>query len=144
MGLTAVYTCSGLVDKLEDLLNQLEARDVQITPICALGRYTPDRLAQARVHFSSLIPSGTAGPDSGPGAAGLWKPIRWAPRHPYALEDGDCELMQEFRAKILPMFATRKLRAQLDCVPHQDTGAYSFGFDVFVPASTAKSGIWAR
>jgi hypothetical protein len=141
MGFTSTYTCSGLSDKLGYLLNQLEARDVRITPICGLARYTPDRFAQARVQFSSLIPSDAAGPDSGSGAAGSWGHIRWAPHHPYALDDGDCELIQEFREKILPMFATRNLHAQLNCVPHQDTGAYALGFDVFVPASTGKSGL---
>jgi hypothetical protein len=141
MGVTSTYTCAGLADRLGDLLNQLEARQVRITPICGLARYTPDRFAQARVQFSSLIPSDAAGPGSGSGAAGSWRHIRWAPHHPYALEDGDCELIQEFREKILPMFATRNLHAQLNCVPHQDTGAYALGFDVFVPASTGKSGL---
>ncbi len=136
MGFTSIYTCSGLADKLADLLKELQARDIRITPTCALGRFTPDRLAQARVHFSSLIPSGAAGPGSASGSAGIWRHIRWAPRHPGALEDGDCELTQEFREKILPMFATRNLRAQLNCVPHQDTGAYALDFEVFVPAST--------
>lgn len=137
MGFTSVYTCSGLADKLGSLLKELEASDVRITPLCALGRYQPDRLAQARVHFSSLIPSGAVGPGSASGSTGIWRHIRWASRHPGALEDGDCELIQEVREKILPMFATRNLRAQLNCVPHQDTGAYALDFEVLVPASTA-------
>jgi hypothetical protein len=51
---------------------------------------------------------------------------------------GDCELVEQFRDKVLPMFLTRNLNNQVTCVPHEDSGSnFNLSFDVFAPEPVA-------
>jgi hypothetical protein len=141
MGFTATYSCDGLSDKLSLLLRQVGARnDAKVIPMCGREYGRPDKFAQAKLTFASLQPanasSAAAGNDTVPG---LWRHVELASHRPYPLEGGDCELMEQFRDKLLPMFATRNLISNVTCVPHQDTGGlYSLSFDVFAPATADK------
>ena len=69
---------------------------------------------------------------------GAWRHVELAPQHPFELQAGDCELIEQFRDTLLPMFATRNLKQQISCVPHQQSGSYSLSFDVFAPLPAAK------
>jgi len=54
----------------------------------------------------------------------------------FALHGGDCELVQEFKDKILPMLPVRDVKSNLHCVPHQSTGyQYGLSFEVFAPSA---------
>jgi hypothetical protein len=140
MGFTSTYSCDGLADKLQLLLRVVGARpDAKVMPLCARGTGVPDKLAEASLKFSSLqladanAPVAAAGaPDSSPG---VWRHVELAPRHPFELQAGDCELVEQFRDTLLPMFVTRNVNNQVTCVPHQESGSnFSLSFDVFAPA----------
>jgi hypothetical protein len=140
MGFTSTYSCDGLADKLQLLLRVVGARpDAKVVPLCARGTGVPDKLAEASLKFSSLqladanSPAAAAGaPDS---AAGVWRHVELAPRRPFELQAGDCELVEQFRDTLLPMFVTRNVNNQVTCVPHQESGSnFSLSFDVFAPA----------
>jgi hypothetical protein len=144
MGFTSTYSCDGLADKLQLLLRVVGARpDAKVIPLCARGTGVPDKLAEASLKFSSLqladanAPVAAAGaPDSAPG---VWRHVELAPRHPFELQTGDCELVEQFRDTLLPMFVTRNVNNQVTCVPHQDSGSnFSLSFDVFAPALPVK------
>src|SRR6185437_577033 len=46
----------------------------------------------------------------------------------------DCELVQEFKDKLLPMFSTRNVSSNLHCIPHQTIGnQFHLSFDVLAP-----------
>jgi hypothetical protein len=137
MGFTSTYSCDGLGDKLKLLLQLSGARaDAKVMPSCARGYGVPDKLAQARVEFSTLQPAVSGGPGA---VNGVWRHVELSPRHPFDLETGDCELVEQFRDRLLPMFATRNLQQQITCVPHQDAGsAFSLSFDVFAAPLPAK------
>jgi hypothetical protein len=137
MGFTATYSCDGLGDKLKLLLRLSGARaDTKVVPLCVRGYGVPDKLAQAKVEFSSLQPAVAGGPG---GVNGVWRHVEVSPRHPFDLQSGDCELVEQFRDVVLPMFATRNLQQQITCVPHQDSGsAFSLSFDVFAAPLPAK------
>jgi hypothetical protein len=145
MGFTSTYSCDGLADKLKLLLRLAGARaDAKVDPLCARGYGEPDKLAQAKVTFSTLQPvvasSSAAASSPPPSVAGLWRQVEFAPQHPFELQTGDCELIEQFRDKLLPMFATRNVAHQITCVPHQDSGSnFSLRFDVFAAAPAAKS-----
>jgi len=150
LGFTTTYSCDGLESKLRLLLGRLGARpgySVQ-TYGCARGSGMPDRFARARVSFASLQPSaGAAVPATGAPAAagqsaeapvaGAWKSIALAPHRPLELDGGDCELIEQFRDRLLPLFTTRAVQNQLHCVPHQASGGYSLSFEVFAPTGKA-------
>ena len=144
MGFTSTYSCDGLEDTLKRLLRLAGAReDAKVNAPCPRGFGVPDKLAEAIVAFSTLQPgspspaAAASGPQSVPG---VWRHVEIAPHHPFELQLGDCELIEQFRDRMLPMFATRNLKSQVTCVPHQDSGSnYSLSFDVFVPVPAAKS-----
>jgi hypothetical protein len=137
LGFTSRYSCDGLQSKLQLLLRQLGAReDAKVSAFgCDRGFGTPSRFPRATMKFATLQPA-DAGSDAAAGAtpvpvAGVWRAVQLAPHRPYTLEDGDCELMEQFRDKVLPLFATRDQQLNLTCVPHQDNGPFSLQMQVF-------------
>jgi len=140
MGFTATYSCDGLGDKLKLLLRLAGARpDAKVTPSCTRGYGVPDKLGNAQLEFSTLSPA--AAPVDAVGAdgnlRGVWRKVELAPRRPYKLEAGDCELVEQFRDTLLPMFTTRNVNSRITCVPHQ-SGAYNLSFEVFAPPRNSK------
>ena len=145
MGFTSTYSCDGLGDQLKLLLRQAGARaDIKVMPLCSRGYGVPDQLAEARVVFSTLQPTGAAGPAANTANAaknvnGVWRHVELTPLHPFELHSGDCELVEQFRDTLLPMFTTRNLKQQITCVPHQESGSnFSLSFDVFAAPLPVK------
>jgi hypothetical protein len=124
MGFTSTYSCDGLADKLRIVLLAAGARsDVKSVPgACASGFGRPDKFARADLTFYTLTPadSGTA---PGAGVQGIWRPITFASRQPRQLALGDCELMEQFRQQVLPLFTTRNVVSNTTCIPHQESGS---------------------
>jgi len=157
MTFTSTYSCDGLADKLKLLLRLARARDdAKVDPLCGRGFGVPDKLAEAKMTFSTLqlgspgaeaaVSTGAAAaarPASAAGAptvAGVWRHVEISEHHPFDLQLGDCELIEQFRDSVLPMFATRNVQSQITCVPHQESGSnFSLRFDVFAPAPAARS-----
>jgi hypothetical protein len=145
MGFTSTYSCDGLGDKLLLLLRLAGARaDAKVNPLCSRGYGEPDKLVQATVVFSTLQAADATSPGASATAAesvdGVWRHVELSPHHPFELQSGDCELIEQFRDTLLKMFATRNLKNQTNCVPHQDSGSnFSLSFDVFAPVPAAKS-----
>jgi hypothetical protein len=141
MGFTSTYSCDGLADKLKVLLQAAGADpDAKVQPFCTRGYGVPDKLVRATVVFSTLQPV-AAGSGAAVSVAGVWRHVDLAPHRPFTLELGDCELIEQFRDKLLPMFQTRNLNNQVTCVPHEDSGSnFNLGFDVFAPLPAAAKG----
>lgn len=124
MSFTSTYSCDGLADKLKVLLLAAGARaDVKANGACSSGFGRPDKLAQADLTFYTLIPDADAKPGEGVRADGQWRPVTLAVHSPRELGLGDCELVDQFRTQVLPMFATRNVSSQTSCVPHQNSGS---------------------
>ncbi|MFI4869877.1 MAG: hypothetical protein ACHQDD_11100 [Steroidobacterales bacterium] len=158
MTFTSTYSCDGLADTLKLLLRLARAGDdAKVDPLCSRSFGVPDKLAEAKMTFSTLQP-GSPGPEvaAAPGAAaaarpvsaapgpqglaGVWRHVEISEHHPFDLQLGDCELVERFRDSVLPMFATRNVQSQITCVPHQESGSnFSLRFDVFAPVPAAKS-----
>ncbi|MGA9027759.1 MAG: hypothetical protein WB440_17035 [Steroidobacteraceae bacterium] len=141
MGFTSVYSCDGLADKLKRLLILSGARpDSTSQPgACAMGFGHPDKLAQAELTFYTLAPAAGATADGQP-VEGTWRPVSFAARSPRELGLGDCELVEQFTEKVLPLFATRKLDNHTTCVPHQESGSViNLSFESFAAAPGAPA-----
>jgi hypothetical protein len=123
LGFTSTYSCDGLADKIKVLLIAAGARrDSKSYPgACANGFGTPDKFARAELTFYTLAPSGTD--TSGKLVDGVWRPVVLADRSPRELTTGDCELVEQFRNNVLPMFTTRNVEDHTTCVPHQNSGS---------------------
>lgn len=132
-GFTATYSCDGLADKLRVLLIAVGARaDAKsISEACVRGYGAPDKLARARLTFYTLAPVGN-GEAASPPVNGVWRRVKIADRSPREIALGDCELIEQFRDKVLPMFATRNIDSRMTCVPNQLSGAsIDLKFEVF-------------
>jgi hypothetical protein len=151
LGFTSTYSCDGLADKLKLLLIAAGARhDVKSQPgACANGFGRPDKFARADLTFFTLAPGAN---DAAPGATdtasggkpvdGIWRPVAIADRSPRELSTGDCELVEQFRSNVLPMFTTRNVDNHTTCVPYENSGSViNLKFESFAarpsPAGTA-------
>ncbi|MGC1387562.1 MAG: hypothetical protein WA807_06095 [Steroidobacteraceae bacterium] len=144
VGFTSTYSCDGLADKLKLLLLAAGARpDVKSQPgACASPYGRPDKFARADLTFYTLQPL-DGGTVKDLGAAGdvraastpppaeaqskpldaIWRPVVFAAFSPQQLRVGDCELVDQFRHDVLPMFATRNVENGVTCIPHQESGS---------------------
>lgn len=124
MGFTSTYSCDGLADILKQLLIAAGARaDAKAQPGgCAEGFGRPEAIARANLIFYTLSPD-TSQTADGQKIQGIWRPVGFAIRSPRQLMLGHCELVEQFRAQVLPLFTTRNLVDKTTCVPHQDSGS---------------------
>ena len=130
LGFTSTYSCDGLATKLRLLLIASGARhDAKARPgACASGFGRPDKFARADLTFYTLVPGQTdaasaATPIGAAPVDGIWRPVALADRSPRELATGDCELVDQFRTAVLPMFTTRNIDNHTTCVPHQLSGS---------------------
>jgi hypothetical protein len=139
LGFTSTYSCDGLADQLRVLLIAAGARrdSKSRAGACASGYGRPDKLPQANLTFYTLTPAGSAGDAAGPRVPGAWRPVTIASRMPRELALGDCELVEQFRALVLPMFTMRNIDDHMTCVPHQESGSViNLKFETFAEPQT--------
>jgi len=125
LGFTSTYSCDGLADKIRVLLIAAGARqDAKSRPgVCASGFGRPDKFARADLTFYTLAPSGADAPSGSKPVDGVWRHVSFAARKPRELSTGDCELIEQFRNNVLPMFTTRNIDNHTTCIPHQESGS---------------------
>jgi hypothetical protein len=139
LGFTTTYSCDGLADKLRLLLLAAGARaDVKAQPgACASGFGRPDKFARADLTFYTLTP--TEAPTDAKPVNGTWRPVTFANNSPRELGLGDCELIEQFRDRVLPMFNTRNVVSNTACVPYQYSGStIDLKFDSFAAVPAKK------
>jgi hypothetical protein len=140
LGFTTTYSCDGLATKLKLLLIAAGARaDAKSTSgACSGGYGTPDKFARAYLKFYTLAPVGT-GDSTSPPISGAWRSVALADRSPRELRLGDCELVEQFRDKVLPMFTTRNVDNRMTCIPNQLSGSViNIKFEVFAGVAAGK------
>jgi hypothetical protein len=145
-GFTAKYSCDGLGDRIKEVLLELGARkqDLTVSPTgCAAGFGRPTIFPGVSVKMSVLEPLGEkSAPDIQPVAA-LWRNVDVSRPEPLRAA-GDCELTEQIKQSILPLFTTRNVEYKSTCVPHQLTpGGTTLKADVLVavpgPPATAPA-----
>ena len=166
-GFTSHYSCDGLADKIKLLLQAAGARaDVQAVGGGCAGPGGPDvpsRISSARLVWYTLAPAAAAAATAAPAppaaqpareigraapklkkgaepqaGVGAWKSVTWRAHAPRELDDGDCELVEQFARELLPKFTTRNVDSHMSCVPHQATlGSINLKFESLaaLPAS---------
>jgi hypothetical protein len=136
-GFTSRYSCEGLRDKVADTLAMLGARgDMSVTPYPCSGLGRPEPFPGVRIKISTLAPATEGAKDT---VEARWKTVHLS--GPGKLTRGDCELAEQIQHEILPLFTTRNVKAQMDCIPHQESaGDLALTVDVLVPAKDDSSG----
>ena len=121
-GFTTHYTCDGLRDKVKSMLLQLGARkdDLKVyeTP-CAGDPNRPDPFPGVRIKMNVLQPATDAKSASAQTVPARWEKVDLLKGEAGINAAGECELLEQVKQKVLPLFATRNIDLQATCVPHQ-------------------------
>lgn len=138
-GVTALYSCDGLEEKIRALLVHLGARknDVKVSARgCPNGPSIPGRNALVDLDFYSLSPGSDA--NTAGTVQARWTPVSVNTTHPYFMGRGDCELVQELKDILTKNFSFRDLNYRTDCVPYQENiDQFSVKAEALTPLSAA-------
>ena len=122
MGFTSHYSCDGLRDKMRVILLQLGARpDMKLreTP-CAgqLGR--PTEFPGVTVNMNVLTPFDAAKTNAAETPLPAhWKSVQISTDRDPLREAGDCELIEQVKSRVLPLFTARNIEYRSTCIPNQ-------------------------
>ncbi|HEX4049885.1 MAG TPA: hypothetical protein VHY19_03280 [Steroidobacteraceae bacterium] len=119
-GLTALYSCDGLEDKVRRILLYLGARpDLRVQQLaCDRAFERPGHLASVHADFYTLTPA----PGGGAGTVtAQWVPVTIRPMDPYWMDYGECELVQQIKPVITGDYSARSLHYHTACVPYDIT-----------------------
>jgi hypothetical protein len=122
MGFTSYYSCDGLADKMRSIVRQLGARtDLRVREMpCsgALGR--PTEFPGVTVNMNVLTPwdAASANATVTPVPA-HWKLVELTTERDPLREAGDCELIEQVKTRVLPLFTTRNIDYHSSCIPNQ-------------------------
>ena len=140
MGFTTTYSCDGLAAKLKQLLLAAGARaDVKSAAgACASGFGRPDKFARADLTFYTLAPAGPSTAGNPAPVPGVWRSVTFVPHSPRELGIGDCELVEQFRDHVMPLFTTRNATDRTTCIPNELSGSdVDLRFESFTAAPPA-------
>lgn len=122
MGFTSHYSCDGLRDKMRAILLQLGARpDMKLREVpCAgqLGR--PTEFPGVTVNMNVLTPfDPTKANAAETPLPAHWKSVEISTDRDPLREAGDCELVEQVKSRVLPLFTTRNVEYRSTCIPNQ-------------------------
>ncbi|HET9106635.1 MAG TPA: hypothetical protein VFN79_05550 [Steroidobacteraceae bacterium] len=137
-GFTTRYTCSGLRDEVRSMLRKLGAQDLHVQEVpCSTPSGVPSPFPGVTVRMRVLVPA------SSPQAAKLksagapvqahWKNVVLMPSNAGFEDQGNCELIEEFKESFLPLFTTRNVKYGSTCVPYQLTMGTHLSAEVLMP-----------
>jgi len=145
MGFTAKFSCDGLRDDVRDVLLALGARkqDLKVQSRGCTRLEGVEHFPGVSAHFSVLVPVtpddiGKVG--TGTANATQWKTVDLVRLTGSGRDSAPCELLEQLKAKALPLFTSRNLKFNSSCVPHEEhVGEIQFAVDVLqaLPAATA-------
>jgi len=137
-GFTTKYSSEGLVSQVRSVLLSLGARreDLVVVGTGCLEPGRPVPFPGVKVRMTVLTPaSGTAGN----AVAAQWKHVRVRLDTDPLAEAGQCELVEQIKQKLLPLFATREVEFKPNCVPHQlNPNGTRLSAQVLVPVQSAR------
>jgi hypothetical protein len=121
-GFTTRYSCDGLREKMRSALLALGARkDLTVREgACSTPSGRPDPFPGVNIKMQVLTPltAAPAAPDA-TAVAAHWKSVDLRLNRDALSESGDCELIEQIKQSILPLFTTRNVEYSSNCVPHQ-------------------------
>ncbi len=140
-GIMTTYSCEGLTEDVRHVLLELGARksdmDVRETGCPGVFNAQSQHPAVAGT-FYVLEPVPSEQPESPSAAAGTvdahWQPVTVDLAKPGRNVNGQCELLEQFKARVLPLFATRDVKYESTCSPRQEiVGGTSLRVKVLMP-----------
>jgi len=149
LGFTTHYSCEGLTDQVRRVLLELGARkaDMHVHEAgCTsrLGEPEPFPAVQGTFFvLEPVAPSQADDPSAHPGIVPAhWQPVNVHFDHQNESLDmsGQCELLEQVRQHILPLFPARNVQFNTLCIPHQLTaGGNTLQAEVLIPDTAGPS-----
>ena len=122
MGFTSRYSCDGLRDKVQSILLALGARaDLKLQSSgCSngFGRPSPFPGVSGTVQVLEPVGDKAPAPDT-PVISAHWKKVVVAPKGDPLNAAGDCELTEQVKQRLLPLFTSRNVEYSSTCIPNQ-------------------------
>ena len=145
-GFTTHYSCDGLRDKVQSVVMQLGARkDSKVYEYgctSALGRPDPFPGVRAKIWvLEPLTPAQASNPkDPQAVVPGQWKHVKLKLDTDPLGQAGECELVEQLKQHVLPLFAAKNVVFNPQCIPHQLTlGGNELSADVMMPEQKGHS-----
>ena len=136
-GFTTHYSCDGLQDRIRGMLEKLGARDLKVRQFGCVRMSGPTLFPGVQVDMRVLVPASSAeaanSKDASSAVQAQWSNVVLMPENASFNEQGDCELIEQFKRTFLPLFATRNVKYGSTCVPHQLTLGTHLSAEVLVP-----------
>jgi hypothetical protein len=143
MGFTSRYSCDGLRDKLRKTLLMFgAAQDLKVTSLaCPNGFGRPTTFPGVSINMQVLTPAPAGGaPDGAKTVAAHWQLVDLTAKRDPLDVAGDCELIEQIKEQILPLFTTRNVQYQSTCIPNQlQVGGTQLKAEFLVADAPAKS-----
>jgi hypothetical protein len=123
-GFTTTYSCDGLRDKMRKVLLKLGARkgDLEVNEsACAGGPGQPTTFPTVNIKMNVLqpAPAPPPGANAPPAVAAHWRLVDLTKYRDPLKAAGNCELIEQIKLRILPLFTTRNVEFRSNCVPNQ-------------------------
>jgi hypothetical protein len=122
LGFTSHYSCDGLRDKMRAILLQLGARpdfDIRAVP-CSGDFGRPSEFPGVTVKMNVLAPwDSTRANAAVTPVPAHWKLVELSTDRDPLREAGDCELVEQVKSRVLPLFTTRNIEYRSTCIPNQ-------------------------
>ena len=136
-GFTTHYSCDGLQDRIRGMLEKLGAHDLKVRQYGCVRMSGPTLFPGVQVDMRVLVPESSADAakdkDASPAIQARWSNVVLMPENASFNEQGDCELIEQFKRTFLPLFATRNVKYGSTCVPHQLTLGTHLSTEVLMP-----------
>jgi hypothetical protein len=121
-GFTTRYSCDGLREKVRTALLTLGARPQDLSVHesgCSAPFGRPDPFPGVSIKMQVLQPVTAATASDAPRVAAHWKALDLRLDRDPLSQSGDCELLEQIKQSILPLFSSRNIDYSSNCVPHQ-------------------------
>lgn len=142
-GFTTHYSCDGLQERIRSMLEKLGAQDLKVRRMGCVRPSGPTLFPGVNVDMRVLVPaSSSAAKDkaAGPAVQAQWQEVVLMPANADLNEQGNCELIEQFKETFLPLFTTRNVKYGSTCVPHQLTLGTHLSTEVLVASPKGARG----
>ena len=135
-GFTTQYSCDGFRDKIRGMLSKLGARRLVVRTYGCTRLIGVEPFPGVRVTMQVLVPASSQHGQNGASAVPAhWQDVVLMPENADHQEQGNCELIEQFKETFLPLFTTRHITYQSNCIPHQLTLGTHLSAEVLMPDS---------
>ena len=139
-GFTTYYSCGGLREEVERMLEKLGARDLKVNEYGCVQGSGVETFPGVQVSMQVLVPAAAKHVKAiGPAVSAHWQNVVLLAGNSSLQDQGNFELIEQFKETFLPLFTTRNVRYESTCVPHQISYGTHLSAEVLMaPASPVR------